>query len=48
MSKKRGSETEEGRQERVDRNAKQREDDRAAADDAIDAMVERNIQDHGP
>ena len=48
MRKKRDTETPQERLERTNRNTRQRDDDRAAEDDAIDSMVKQNIQLHGP
>ncbi len=47
MRKKSDTETTEERLERVGRDAQEREDS-VANDDAIDAMVKRNIAQHGP
>ena len=48
MRKKRIPETEEQRDERVAKQAQRRNEDTAAVDDAIDAMVKRSIKLHGP
>lgn len=48
MRKKRDTETAEERMKRVKRNAQMRDDNVAADDDAIDEMVKRNIEQHGP
>jgi hypothetical protein len=48
MRKKRDRETPEERTDRVHRSAQAREQSRAADEDAIDAMVKRNIEQQGP
>ena len=48
MRKKRDVETPDERTKRVKRNAQMREDNVAADDDAVDAMVKRNIEQRGP
>ncbi len=48
MRKKRAIETPEERVERVNQNAHEREECRAADEDAIDGRVRRNIEQHGP
>jgi hypothetical protein len=48
MRKKRTRETEERRNERVAKQAQRRNEDTAADDDAIDAMVKQSIRLHGP
>lgn len=48
MRKKRDPETGKERSERLKETAQKRIDDSAAADDAIDAMVKRSIEQHGP
>jgi hypothetical protein len=48
MRKKRDEQTEEQRNQRSAQQAQQRIDDTAAEDKAIDAMVKRSIDSHGP
>lgn len=48
MRKRRNTETDEQRKERSKENARRRDKDVIAADDAIDAMVKRSIEEHGP
>ena len=48
MRKKRDPETDEQRNERSEKQAQSRIDDTAAEDKAIDAMVKRSIDSHGP
>ena len=48
MRKKRDLETEEQRSDRSEQQAQQRIDNAAAEDKAIDAMVKRSIDSHGP
>lgn len=48
MRKKRIPETDEQRDERFAKQAQRRNEDTAAEDDSIDAMVKRSIKLHGP
>ena len=48
MRKKRVLETDEQRSRRLEKASQRQIDDALAADDAVDAMVRRNIQVHGP
>lgn len=48
MRKKRTRETEEQRDERIEKDSQRRIDDAAKADEAIDAMVKKSIKLHGP
>ena len=48
MRKKRTPETEEQRNERLEKEAQRRIDDAAAEGEAVDAMVKRSIKLHGP
>ena len=47
MRKKRDVETAKDRKERLKDAAQQRNDNVAAEDDAVDAMIRRSIKDHG-
>ena len=48
MRKKRAPETEEQRDERLAKQARSRNADTAAEDNAIDAMIKRSIATQGP
>jgi hypothetical protein len=48
MRKKRTPETEEQRNERLEKEAQRRIDGAAAEGEAVDAMVKRSIKLHGP
>ena len=48
MRKKRDLETDEERSLRLSGKAQQRRDDVTAEDDAVDEMVKRSIEKHGP
>ena len=48
MRMKRNLETEEQRTERFEKEAKRRKEDAAAEDRAMDAMVRRSLEQHGP
>ncbi len=48
MRKNRSVETPEERHARKDANAEERRQNEAAADSAVDAMVKRSIEVHGP
>ncbi len=48
MRKKRAIETPEERVERVNQNVHERQECRAADEDAMDERVRRNIEQHGP
>jgi hypothetical protein len=48
MRKKRTPETEEQRDERFAKQVQRRNEDTATEDEAIDAMVKRSIELHGP
>jgi len=48
MRKKRNPETAKEREDRLKDKAQKRTDEAAAVDDALDAMVQRSIERHGP
>jgi hypothetical protein len=48
MRKKRKVESAEDREERLKRDPQKEIEDRAAADEAVHAMIKRNIEQHGP
>ena len=48
MRKLRNAESDEQRKKRLKENARRHDEDALAADDALDAMVKRSIEKHGP
>jgi hypothetical protein len=48
MRKKRTPETEEQRNERFEKETQRRIDDGAAEDEAMDDMIKRSLEQHGP
>ncbi len=48
MRQKRSLETEQQRSDRFEQQVRDRADDRAAEDKALDAMIKRSIEIHGP